>query len=401
MGNMIKKGLERNIALFYVIRALALPFFWLPILYFYLTQIKGLSIIQTTFLLGLQEFLLIFLEVPTGVIADKVSRKFSVTLGYIITSLPFALLPLVNNYLVIICLFAIKAVGKALVSGADTALLYDTLLDLGKTSEYKKIKTVSGVWTMGIATAAIFFGGWLGQADLYNVTLWLPFPLQLIGAAAAYLMIEPDISKKAQAIQEQNYLRHVWSAAKIVLLNKNVLLFTLIFAILEGTAVNMKWYYPAIFDQLKYGLLVSGIAMSGLYGGKTLINWVGTRLILRDPFKNTKLWILVITGAWLAIATIFQSTIVIPSLILILLGLELATNSVEELIHESLESKVRATAMSFVNLLSSVGATILILYWGYLAELGGADIATWGQVVIFGLLTGTMLWYTNYDEAEE
>jgi MFS family permease len=394
-------GIERNIPLFYVIRALALPFFWLPILYFYLTQVKGLSIIQTTFLLGLQEFLLIFLEVPTGVIADKVSRKFSVTLGYIITSLPFALLPLVNNYIYIIGLFAIKAVGKALVSGADTALLYDSLLDMGRTSEYKKIKTVAGVWTMGIATVAIFLGGWLGQANLYSITLWLPLPFQLIGAFAAYLMIEPEISKKAKAIQEQNYLRHVWSAAKIVLVQKNVLLFALIFAILEGTAVNMKWYYPAIFDQLKYGLLVSGIAMAGLYGGKTLINWVGTKLILKDPYKNTKLWILVIASAWLAIATIFQTIVVLPSLILILLGLELATNSVEELIHESLESKVRATAMSFVNLLSSIGATLLILYWGYLTGLGGASIAIWGQVGIFGLLTGAMLWYKNYDEAEE
>ena len=50
-------GTERNIKLFYVIRGLALPFFWLPILYFYLTQIKGFSPVQTTFLLALQEFL--------------------------------------------------------------------------------------------------------------------------------------------------------------------------------------------------------------------------------------------------------------------------------------------------------------------------------------------------------
>jgi len=63
----VRKSLEKNIRLFYIVRATYIPFFWIPVIYIYLTSIKGLYVATTMFLLGLQEFALIFLEIPTGV----------------------------------------------------------------------------------------------------------------------------------------------------------------------------------------------------------------------------------------------------------------------------------------------------------------------------------------------
>ncbi len=164
----MKKNLERNITLFYILRALTLPYFWLPILYYYLTAIKGFSVTETTILLGLQEFLLIFLEIPTGVVADKISRKFSVGLGIAITSLPLALLPWTDSYIAALIIFSTRAIGKALVSGADSSLLYDTLVDLNRTNEYKKIKTMSAAVVMAGATVCMLIGGWMGQSGLIH-----------------------------------------------------------------------------------------------------------------------------------------------------------------------------------------------------------------------------------------
>jgi MFS family permease len=387
---------QRNINLFYVIRGLALPFFWLPILYFYLTQIKGFSPVQTTFLLALQEFLLIFLELPTGVVADKVSRKFSITLGYLITSIPFALFPWVHSFEIFILLFGVKAVGKALVSGADTALLYDSLLDLGRTSEYKQIVTKAGAWTMGVAAVAMVLGGWLGQHSLYNWALWLPLPLQVLGAVAAAALVEPETSKKAQILQESNYLKHVWAAAKLVMTQQGVLALALIFAILEGTGVNLKWYYPAIFEHFGMGLLLTGVVMAGLYFGRTLTGIIGHWLIQPNPLKNSWIWVSNIGMAWFSMAVIFHWWTAIPALIVIIMGLEFATNSTEELIHDSLDSKTRATAMSFVNLLSSIGATLLLLTWGKSIESNGLSLAIWAQVGIFVVVLGLLGWYKNH-----
>lgn len=375
--------LARNIPLYYVMRALTLPFFWLPILYYYLTAIKGFSVAETTILLGLQEFLLIFLEVPTGVVADKVSRKFSIALGTLIIPLPFVFLPYITTYAGALIIFFFRAVGKALVSGADSALLYDTLIDLDRTSEFKKIKTKSVAWMMGVSAAAIFFGGWMGQYGLYQLALSLPLPLYLISFAAILLMVEPESSKKSKEIQEVNYLKHVGKAIKIVVSHRGVLVIAIAFAFLEGLAVNMKWYYPAIFEHLGFGLGLIGTIMSALYLVKAFAYSIGSRLILNNSFKNTLFWVVVIAASWVMSSAYTNSLVTLPALVLILLGSELAINSAEELIHDGLESGVRATAMSFVNLLSSVAATVMIGLWGVIIDARSLPSSMFLQGAIF------------------
>lgn len=387
----MKTKLERNIKLFYILRALTLPYFWLPILYYYLINIKGFSVTQTTVLLGLQELMLIFLEIPTGVVADKISRKFSVGVGIAITSLPLALLPFVDSYLGALIIFSTRAIGKALVSGADSSLLYDTLKDLERVKEYKKIKTQSAALVMGVATICMFIGGWMGQVGLYNLAIILPFPLQLFAAFMVMRMVEPESSRTAKQIQESNYLRHITEAVKVVLKTRTILFFAIAFAVLEGTAVNMKWYYPAIFEMLSFDLWLTGVIMSMLYGAKTLINYLGTRLITEDALDNTKIWTGAIAGAWIIAAIFNFAGTVVPLLILILLGLELATNSSEELIHEQLESKVRATAMSFVNLLSSVAATALLWTWGGVIQYSNIQVAIGIQGLFFAVVAGLLM----------
>lgn len=390
----MQHNLKRNIGLFYILRALTLPYFWLPILYYYLTSIKGFSVTETTILLGLQEFLLIFLEVPTGVVADRISRKFSIGVGIAITSLPLALLPWVDSYLGALIIFSTRAIGKALVSGADSSLLYDTLVDLGRKEEYKQIKTLSAGVVMGVATICMLIGGWMGQAGWYTLALVLPFPLQLLAAVAVSLMIEPESSKKAQQIQESNYVKHVKVAVSVIAKSRYLIILTLAFAVLEGTAVNMKWYYPAIFERLGFGLGIAGSVMAGLYGAKTVINALGAKLMAKNAYQNTLLWTGLIGLSWIVGAITMSQYSVVGAIVVILLGLEIASSSSEELIHNEVDSSVRATAMSFVNLVSSVAATALLWLWGASVQHGSVELSLVTQGGLFGLI-GLMLVLTR------
>lgn len=334
---------SRNVSLFYVFRILNLPYLWLPILYVYLTQIKGFSVVQTTFLLSLQELFMIFLEIPTGVIADKISRKFSVALGYLTTVLPFAFMPIAFNYETIILLFLIKAVGKALISGADTSLLYDTLKDANRQSEYKKITTKANAWMMGVAAIAMVSGGYFGQIGHFEWTFYLPVPIQLVAATAAMLMIEPEISRKAKTLQESNYLKHVWVSARHVIANKKILLYVLLFGVFEGTAVNMKWYYPAIFENLGFNLLIIGSAMAVLYFGKALLGLLGSNFINDDAKINVERWSIALAVAWVAVSGFNIWPVVVLGLMIAGMGVELLCSSTEEILHDGIESQTRAT----------------------------------------------------------
>lgn len=377
---------SRNVSLFYVFRILNLPYLWLPILYVYLTQIKGFSVVQTTFLLSLQELFMIFLEIPTGVIADKISRKFSVALGYITTVLPFAFMPFVFNYETIILLFFIKAVGKALISGADSSLLYDTLADDNRQSEYKKITTRANAWMMGVAAVAMVSGGYFGQIGHFEWTFYLPIPIQLVAATAAMLMTEPEISRKAKALQESNYLKHIWLSARQVLANKKILLYVLLFGIFEGTAVNMKWYYPTIFENLGFNLIIIGSAMAVLYFGKALLGLLGSNFISQDAKVNVGRWSIAVCLAWVAVSGFNIWPVVVLGLMIAGMGVELLCSSTEEILHDGMASQTRATSMSFINLISSIVATLLLLGWGMAISIGGISLALWSQAIMFGLV---------------
>lgn len=81
------------------------------------------------------------MEIPTGVIADRFGRKTSIILGSIVLSIAaliYGSIPNFYNFLLGEFLFAI---GVALISGADKAILYDSLKE--NNQEHLSVKIFS------------------------------------------------------------------------------------------------------------------------------------------------------------------------------------------------------------------------------------------------------------------
>jgi MFS family permease len=377
--------LKRNITLFYIVRATFIPFFWLPVLYIYLTQHKGLDVASTMFLLGLQELALIFLEIPTGVIADKISRRFSVALGYILTGLPFAFLPFVNNFYLIVVLFLIKAIGKALTSGADKSLLYDTLLDHNQESQYKVILNRANSIFLFVTAFCILAGGFIAQYWHIVHTLWLPLPIMLVGASAAMLMKEPESSKKGKQIQEENYFRHAWGALRYIFSKKSLLAGLVIFSLARSLAVNLKWFYTPIFSHFEVDLVKIGSFTFILYLLKSLAAYLGSKFSHKNNLVVLKIIDLILVASFL-LGGIFLNKFVLFSLLLVILfSSEIFVTSAEEYLHQGLSSKDRATAFSIMSLFSSILATVMINGWGFFQELYDLRMALIFISIILGL----------------
>ncbi|HRN85923.1 MAG TPA: MFS transporter [Candidatus Dojkabacteria bacterium] len=386
------KRLKRNLILFYITRSLFIPFFWLAILYIYLTETKGLSPASTMFLLSLQEFLLIFLEVPTGVIADKISRRVSVALGYILTSLPFLIIPFTDSYLIFIAIFSIKAIGKALTSGADNSLLYDLLADYDSTSLYKKILNKSKSLMMLVTAICIFIGGFLAEINI-ELTLILPFPLMIIGAISVILMDEPETSRKAKEIQQQNYLKHTSEAFRNILGNRQLLTLALIWSIVMGLIVNLKWIYTPIFQALELNLVIIGGLTTGLYLLRSVLAFISVRLMQIDNLKSLPLYSIILSISFIFPILIYNPIIVILTLITITLFSETLMAISEEEIQLKIESKNRSTAMSGINLISSVVATIMLNGFGILNNDYGIKISLLFLVLLLSVNIFLSIYY--------
>ena len=110
---------------------------WVPIWVVFL-QGKGVTLTQIGVLEGFAWLLTAFLEVPTGGIADRWGRKASIAMGQILYALAMFLILTKALSPAFLLGYALWNSASAFVSGADTALLYDTLKADGREDQAAK-----------------------------------------------------------------------------------------------------------------------------------------------------------------------------------------------------------------------------------------------------------------------
>lgn len=71
-----KQGLKRNVLLYQLTLVFGKNGLVTPVIYFFLTTIKGFTAAQSLFIVGFAALAMAITEVPTGVVADKFSRKY-------------------------------------------------------------------------------------------------------------------------------------------------------------------------------------------------------------------------------------------------------------------------------------------------------------------------------------
>jgi len=107
--------------LVYGLSTMVLPFF---IIYFRDLNFSFFQIALLTSAFGISNFLF---EIPTGAFADGYSRKYSVVIGFFITALAVILIPLTQNFILLLTLWALCGIGISFVSGAEEAWVIDNL----------------------------------------------------------------------------------------------------------------------------------------------------------------------------------------------------------------------------------------------------------------------------------
>jgi len=168
-----------------------LPLFW-PFMFYFTTVVRGLPASDFGFLKSIYYFSVMAVEVPFGVVADRLGRRWTLVLGALATSVGCAGYVFGRSFLAYAAGELCFACGTALVSGADTALLYDAFAADGRAHEFPRAK--GALESVGLAGAGIAFplSGFLVTANgdptpAYAVSALIP----LVGAAAALSTVEP------------------------------------------------------------------------------------------------------------------------------------------------------------------------------------------------------------------
>lgn len=246
----------KNFAFF---SAVLVPFF---------TDWGHISLLQVQLLQSWFSIWVFVLEVPTGAIADKIGRKHSLVIGSSVIALAtvvYGTFPSFNMFLVAELLFAL---GYALNSGADQALLYDTLKSQGKENQSKQVfGRADAIMMFGMMIAALLGGVIASQLGL-NAPQYLTAIPMLIAATIAWSIPEPKIHSESESTRYLTIVKNGFLSIK-----NNVVIRTLAIdsVLVSAAAYFVVWLYQPLMTSMGIPITVFGLAHALLLGSEILV----------------------------------------------------------------------------------------------------------------------------------
>jgi MFS family permease len=265
---VVGADVKRELRLFYAFRLLATSYLFVPIFMLFQAE-RGLSFFERLALGGLYSAVIILVEVPTGVFADRVGRRRSMLCGALAMVVACLLAARADGFAAFAVAEALAALSMALCSGADSAYLYDLLAAHGKTAEYARRESAASAWHLVGSAAAFAGGGLLAQVDLA-----LPYlaTAAVAGAAAviACLMREDHPAAAPAAYVLPRIVLRSWGQQVIAALAEAIrngrLLWlvgysAVVFALLRATV----YVYQPYLAERGLGTVEIGALFAGVY----------------------------------------------------------------------------------------------------------------------------------------
>ncbi|WKZ30962.1 MAG: MFS transporter [Candidatus Dojkabacteria bacterium] len=351
-------GLKRNVTVYYISNALSGLLFTIPVWVAFHQQYLDYS--QLAFIAGLSYFVTLILELPTGALADLIGRKRTIIIGQVLIGVFRIFLGFSFAPWMFYVAWLGEAAGNAFVSGADKALLYDSLKECGDEKKFPGIVAKSSLVRRALMVAAVLSGGYL-----YQYFEGLPFILRglayMVMAIVSVFLIEPDVESYKFTLK--NYTRQAKKGFIHLLRTPYLKSLTAYYTVVVGIIWVCQDYFVNTFAK------DSGYTekeQSWVFASLYLISTLVVLFLTRNESKIMNKKLLYVSMAAILIVSLvpgyYASKLVVYFLIF---GLNLTSAMqralLDNYVNEELESKYRATAMSGLNLLVS-GVYMAVLF---------------------------------------
>jgi MFS family permease len=154
-----------TLRLFYAFRLLATSYLYVPIFMLFQAS-RGLDFSDGLALGGIYCGVVIVVEVPTGVLADRLGRRRAMFVGALAMVATCLVAAAAHTFATFALAESLAAISMALCSGADSAYLYDLLAAHDQTRDYARHESIASAWHLAGSAIACAGGGALAQLDI-------------------------------------------------------------------------------------------------------------------------------------------------------------------------------------------------------------------------------------------
>lgn len=353
----------RNIPLLYIIRIAKWFNLVMPIVVLFYTD-TGMNMQEIFILKSIYSIGIVAMEIPSGWMADVWGRRKTLILGSILGTIGFVVYSVTHSFMWFVLAEVILGVGYSFVSGADSAILYDTLKENDREKQYVKQEgRITSAGNFAEAIAGIV-GGLLAA-----ITIRTPFYFQILVAAmaipASLQLIEPKLHRKHVILKPLEFLK---AARKNLTGNRN-LLTAILFSSVTGTAtLTFAWFVqpwlleinlPVEWFGVMWALLNISVAVSSVLAYKM------ENLVTR---KSGTLLILIALTAGFWLSGWFIAPWGIAFLFFFYLARGMATIILKNYVNEFTDSEVRATLLSVRNFLIRINFAVTGPFLGWITD---------------------------------
>jgi len=339
---------------------------------------------------------IVILELPSGYVADVLGRKKTLVAGSFLAAIGFIIYSLSHSYIGFIIAEVALGAGHSFVSGADSAMLYDTLASRNRQREYAKFEGMNA----SIGNFSEAFAGLAGGA-LALITLRMPFYFQAIIASSAIpaslMLVEPAVLT-IPGWKERGGLKNIIETIRQIILHEKDLRFNLLFSSIIGAAtLQMAWFAQPLFEKMLLPLALFGTvwtALNLITGGSSI---VAHRIERNLDERMTMMIIAVLIPLMMIVSGIIPDYAIIPLLVLFYFLRGVASPVLKDYINRHTESRIRATVMSLRDLTIRVFFALFAPLAGYFSDRYslGTGLAVSGGIIFLLSVATLVLFFRN------
>ena len=351
----------------------------------------GISFFQITILQSWFVFCAFFLEVPTGVIADYFGRKASISLACIFNILAVIIYILKPLFWIFMIGELFWDIYITLLSGANEALIYDSLKIVNKEKEVKKIFGRKKSFSLLSLTIAGPIGSFI--ASQFGMK-WTMFSMVIPFTVAFFISLsfeEPKIHKITE--KKQTYLQTLKEGIKYLHQNSQLKILALDGIVINILCFLLIWLYQLVLKDLKINII---------YFGFVHMIITISQIIIMNSFETlermckSKIRYLFVSAFIPGASFIFLgiNTHVIPSIVAMALIAGFGITRfvlISSYLQKHIFSHNRATVNSTISMFRRLGSAILYPFIGWMAEfsLDSMLVLLGITIILFALFSKT------------
>ncbi len=379
--------MARDLRLFYVFRLLATSYLWVPIFVFFMAS-RGLGFDQVMILSAVYAGVVILVEIPTGALADRIGRRFSMMAGSLAMTASCLIAYFAHSFTVFLIAEVLAAISMSLCSGADSAYLFDLLKRNGRGEEYPRREGTASAWHQAGNAVAFAAGGLLAEIDLglpYLATAGVSLSAFFVALSMRgdTLPAKRTASSRPIRTELREYLRLMRYSLRDVIRNRRLawIIFysAVVFALLRATIYLYQPYLKGHgFYYWQTGMVFAGvylIATLAAHKADSLRRWLGEDALVWILLGSLAISFIVLnrfSGEWALCMLMIQATTkgLYSPLVKPILNREI-TDSGRRATVLSIESIARRIAIGGFSLIAGYYGAHTAIYLGGVFGLAG------------------------------